>query len=107
MDITSDFVYCRLHGSEELYRSGYDAAAIDRWAARVLDWSRGRPMRDVFLYFDNTDKLRATRRSGIDTAPWAGRRATRMRAEYPRSVPLFLIPLATAIMGPERASATP
>jgi uncharacterized protein YecE (DUF72 family) len=74
MDITSDFVYCRLHGSEELYRSGYDRAAIDRWAARARAWSLGQPMldgefvdkhslhsepRDVFLYFDNTDKLRA------------------------------------------------
>lgn len=74
MDITSDFAYCRLHGSEELYRSGYDAAALDRWAARVRAWSHGEPMRDgtfaapspvsrqqcdVFLYFDNTDKLRA------------------------------------------------
>lgn len=76
MDLTSDFVYCRLHGSEELYRSGYDDAAIDRWAARVRAWSRGEPMLDgefaaappdraepraVFLYFDNTDKLRAPR----------------------------------------------
>src|SRR3546814_17219322 len=30
MDLTSDFVYCRLHGSEELYLSGYDDAALDR-----------------------------------------------------------------------------
>jgi uncharacterized protein YecE (DUF72 family) len=74
MDLTADFVYCRLHGSEELYRSGYDDAALDRWAARARAWSEGRPMqdgdfagegpgearpRDVYLYFDNTDKLRA------------------------------------------------
>ena len=26
MDLTSDFVYCRLHGSEVLYASGYDDA---------------------------------------------------------------------------------
>ncbi len=26
MDVTADFVYCRLHGSEELYASGYDNA---------------------------------------------------------------------------------
>ena len=24
MDLTADFVYCRLHGSEQLYASGYD-----------------------------------------------------------------------------------
>lgn len=75
MDLTSDFVYCRLHGSEELYRSGYDDKALDRWAARVQAWTKGREMqdgefagdpadskpapRDVFLFFDNTDKRQA------------------------------------------------
>lgn len=29
MDLTSDFAYCRLHGSEELYRSGYSDQALD------------------------------------------------------------------------------
>jgi uncharacterized protein YecE (DUF72 family) len=32
-DITSDFVYLRLHGSEELYASGYSDEALDHWAA--------------------------------------------------------------------------
>lgn len=74
MDLTSDFVYCRLHGSQELYRSGYDDDALARWADRVQRWSEGRPVsdgdyiveppdktsaRDVFFYFDNTDKLQA------------------------------------------------
>jgi len=74
MDITADFVYCRLHGSTELYRSGYSPDEIDRWAARVSAWANGRPMtdgnfvtaplddrrrRDVFVFFDNTDKLQA------------------------------------------------
>lgn len=74
MDVTSDFIYCRLHGSQELYRSGYDDAERRRWARRVAAWSRGEPMedgnfageqtapdqpRDVFLFFDNTDGLRA------------------------------------------------
>ena len=57
MDVTSDFVYCRLHGSEELYASGYDAAALDTWAARVVAWAEG--ARDVFVYFDNDAKVRA------------------------------------------------
>ncbi|HZQ40666.1 MAG TPA: DUF72 domain-containing protein, partial [Rhizomicrobium sp.] len=30
MDVTADFVYCRLHGSEQLYVSGYDGAALSR-----------------------------------------------------------------------------
>jgi uncharacterized protein YecE (DUF72 family) len=73
MDLTSDFVYCRLHGSRELYRSGYSAAEIARWAKRIRAWRDGKPMRDgtfigpatrpmprdVFVYFDNTDKLKA------------------------------------------------
>jgi uncharacterized protein YecE (DUF72 family) len=73
MDITSDFVYCRLHGSEQLYASGYDDAALDDWAQRVVAWARGgdpdhaghvdgtarRRIRDVFVYFDNDAKVRA------------------------------------------------
>jgi uncharacterized protein YecE (DUF72 family) len=75
MDLTADFVYCRLHGSEVLYTSGYDDEALDRWAARVAAWARGgepedaervidapgptRPARDVFVYFDNDAKVRA------------------------------------------------
>src|SRR5262249_55439049 len=75
MDLTSDFVYCRLHGSEELYASGYDDDALDMWAARVAAWARGqeppdaerviaapgarRNSRDVFVYFDNDAKVRA------------------------------------------------
>jgi uncharacterized protein YecE (DUF72 family) len=75
MDVTSDFVYCRLHGSEELYASGYDEKSLDVWAARVAEWARGgepvdaervikaagpkRASRDVFIYFDNDVKVRA------------------------------------------------
>jgi uncharacterized protein YecE (DUF72 family) len=75
MDVTADFVYCRLHGSEELYASGYEPDAIDAWARRVDAWSRGqevtdgkrahprpgakRAARDVYVYFDNDAKVRA------------------------------------------------
>lgn len=73
MDVTSDFVYCRLHGSEQLYASGYDGDALDVWAHRVATWARGgqpegrsastigaivKP-RDVYVYFDNDMKVRA------------------------------------------------
>lgn len=56
-EVTADFVYCRLHGSEELYASGYDDAALDQWAERVGGWARDG--RDVFVYFDNDAKVRA------------------------------------------------
>jgi uncharacterized protein YecE (DUF72 family) len=73
-DITSDFIYIRLHGAEETYASGYGDAALDMWARKIGAWSRGteprdsqrafgpaqrRNARDVFVYFDNDRKVRA------------------------------------------------
>jgi uncharacterized protein YecE (DUF72 family) len=75
-DLTADFAYLRLHGSEELYASGYSDEALDHWAARIKLWAQGaepndarlidpdtRPAphspRDVFAYFDNDAKVRA------------------------------------------------
>jgi uncharacterized protein YecE (DUF72 family) len=75
MDVTADFIYCRLHGSRELYVSGYEAPALDLWSRRVRAWARGSEPReasrvlppqpprgqgrDVYLYFDNDAKVRA------------------------------------------------
>ena len=75
MDVTADFVYCRLHGSKVLYASGYGPKALDTWARRVVDWAQGcepadakrvvnapapqRDKRDVYFYFDNDAKVRA------------------------------------------------
>jgi uncharacterized protein YecE (DUF72 family) len=74
-DLTADFVYLRLHGDKELYASGYDDAALDRWAARIDAWRQGRQVkdarrasgraaprrarRDVYCYFDNDIKVHA------------------------------------------------
>jgi uncharacterized protein YecE (DUF72 family) len=73
VDVTSDFVYCRLHGAEELYVSAYGDAALDVWADRIVAWAtgsqaegrracdvcaEGRP-RDVYVYFDNDAKVHA------------------------------------------------
>lgn len=55
-DITADFVYCRLHGDEQLYVSGYGDPALRSWAGRIRRWRRGR---DVFVYFDNDAKVHA------------------------------------------------
>jgi uncharacterized protein YecE (DUF72 family) len=52
--VTSDFMYLRLHGDKELYASGYSDAALDAWAARCREWqSQGL---EVFGYFDNDIK---------------------------------------------------
>jgi uncharacterized protein YecE (DUF72 family) len=34
-DVTADFVYLRLHGSEKFYTSGYSDEALDHWAGRI------------------------------------------------------------------------
>ncbi|TFZ00945.1 DUF72 domain-containing protein [Ramlibacter henchirensis] len=74
-DVTADFVYMRLHGSTELYKSRYTPEQIEDWARRIDAWRNGgqpkdarlisrkapgkREARDVYCYFDNTDKLHA------------------------------------------------
>jgi uncharacterized protein YecE (DUF72 family) len=72
-DLTSDFVYCRLHGDTELYASGYSAGALKWWADRLQLWREGRQSRDaklitkkksacardIFVYFDNDAKVHA------------------------------------------------
>lgn len=91
-DVTSDFVYVRLHGSEELYVSGYTDEALDTWARKIRAWSSGKtprgvrtvgnsgakPVRpcDVYVYFDNDVKVRApydamllAHKLGIGAAP--------------------------------------
>jgi uncharacterized protein YecE (DUF72 family) len=55
-EATAPFRYVRLHGDRELYVSGYDDAALDRWAAKVRAWSESG---DVYVYFDNDAKVRA------------------------------------------------
>jgi uncharacterized protein YecE (DUF72 family) len=52
-EVTAPFVYVRLHGSQKLYASRYTSEELDTWARRVESWRRGRPARDVYVYFDN------------------------------------------------------
>ncbi len=56
-DLTSDFVYVRLHGAEELYSSGYTTQSLDAWAADIVEWSA--TGHDVYVYFDNDMKVHA------------------------------------------------
>jgi len=76
-DVTADFVYCRLHGSEQLYASSYGDKALDQWAGLIDAWAQGREpkgkdarrvidkagprraKRDVYVYFDNDIKVHA------------------------------------------------
>ena len=56
-DLTSGFVYVRLHGDTELYVSGYSPESLDAWAAKVVAWARAGL--DVYVYFDNDAKVHA------------------------------------------------
>lgn len=74
-DVTADWLYVRLHGSRQLYASGYSPREIAAWARKIEAWHAGgepptarrigpaarqRSGRDVYVFFDNTDvKLRA------------------------------------------------
>jgi uncharacterized protein YecE (DUF72 family) len=55
--VTSDFCYARLHGSRELYASGYTDTELDTWAQRLV--ARLEAGIDVFAFFDNDIKVRA------------------------------------------------
>lgn len=56
--VTTDFVYIRLHGSTELYISGYSDGELDDWATRIRRWQQPKT-RDAYVYFDNDAKVHA------------------------------------------------
>lgn len=73
-DVTSDFIYVRLHGEKQVYVSGYGKKALDRWEKKLRVWRSGRQpsdsqritdtavprkSRDLYVYFDNDVKVRA------------------------------------------------
>ena len=59
-ELTADFAYVRLHGSQQLYVSGYADAELDDWVARIRRWQGARRGgRDVYVYFDNDAKVHA------------------------------------------------
>ncbi len=73
-DVTSDFVYMRLHGADALYSGAYSDDALDHWAARIRQWASGSEptdaqraaaparkhiRRDIYCYFDNDMKVQA------------------------------------------------
>jgi uncharacterized protein YecE (DUF72 family) len=76
-EVTADFIYIRLHGSTQTYASGYGPKSVERWAERIRAWAAGgepadaeriseRPLpkrkrRDVYVYFDNDQKVYAPR----------------------------------------------
>jgi uncharacterized protein YecE (DUF72 family) len=72
-DVTGDFVYARLMGTQAKIETGYPAPALDAWARRAREWAAGdEPVdlprvgpplptgkpRDVFVYFISAAKER-------------------------------------------------
>lgn len=73
-DVTADFLYLRLHGTETLYGGAYPDSAIEHWARRIRTWAAGdepddarrispapvrHRTRDLYCYFDNDKKVEA------------------------------------------------
>lgn len=109
-DVTSDFIYVRLHGDSELYVSGYTGTALKTWARKVRTWTSGgtprgakrashksprkRTSRDVFVYFDNDAKVRApvdamtlAHQLHLASAPPSKRDFTKLAANAPKRWP--------------------
>jgi uncharacterized protein YecE (DUF72 family) len=79
-EITTGFVYLRLHGPGETYASSYSDRRLRRWASRLESWSSAeepadarritdrppprRKSRDVYVYFDNDHQGHAPRNAG-------------------------------------------
>ncbi len=70
-DVTSDFMYLRLHADETKYPDGYTKDSLEYWGKRITCWSKGTQPDDaalvvraqpaleprtVFAYFDNDVK---------------------------------------------------
>lgn len=76
-ELTAGFVYIRLHGSRRTYSSRYSDEQLDMLARKIAAWARGdephdaqritdrtpprRKTRDVYVYFDNDEKVHAPR----------------------------------------------
>ncbi|MFO8024469.1 DUF72 domain-containing protein [Thiohalophilus sp.] len=50
-EVTTDFVYIRLHGPGDAYEGEYDKQSLAGWAGAISSWSS--QGKDVFCFFDN------------------------------------------------------
>ena len=51
MEITADFVYVRLHGTETKYGGSYPLTVLKKWARRIRGWRKD--SKAVYFYFNN------------------------------------------------------
>lgn len=59
LQVTTDFVYIRLHGPLGPYQGRYDDRTLKRWAAAIKQWRE--QGREVYCYFDNDEAAYAVR----------------------------------------------
>jgi uncharacterized protein YecE (DUF72 family) len=52
-EVTTDFVYIRLHGPGAAYQGQYSTESLSGWAGAISTWVR--QGREVFCYFDNDE----------------------------------------------------
>jgi uncharacterized protein YecE (DUF72 family) len=84
LEVTTDFVYVRLHGPGEKYQGSYSGPALRAWAARITGWSAAGQA--VWCFFDNDqngyaarDALRLRRMLGLAPPAVAGPAGGRTR----------------------------
>jgi len=53
LEVTTDFVYLRLHGPGRKYQGSYPEETLRQWANQCLEWSK---TKDVYVYFDNDEQ---------------------------------------------------
>jgi len=51
LEVTADFVYVRLHGTETKYGGSYSTPILKEWARRIGGWRSD--SKDVYFYFNN------------------------------------------------------
>lgn len=54
LEVTSDFVYLRLHGPRLAYKGAYGKRRLLTWKKRIKAWNE--TGKDVYCYFDNDEK---------------------------------------------------
>ena len=52
-ELTTDFVYLRLHGPRAAYRGRYRKPALQKWATAISTWAA--QGKSVYCYFDNDE----------------------------------------------------
>ena len=60
-DISTDFVYVRLHGAKKIYESGYTDSALEEWAKKIRAWRRGGQISEARTVSRKSSRRRAHR----------------------------------------------